>query len=159
MSFGGWSDFAPLHQAIIAVKKAGIVQIAAAGNEYGGQVIVPGAYPEVIAVSSTNDKNKISFFSSIGKEVDLAAPGENIYSSFVDETGQPAFIYLSGTSMACPHVVGSVALLLATPRYKNATPDEIKARLERTAKDLGKVGWDIKYGHGLVKADLAVPGQ
>jgi subtilisin family serine protease len=62
--------------------------------------------------------------------------------------------YLDGTSMACPIVAGVAALVVSrNPTY---TPAEVKARIESTATDLGKAGYDIEFGHGLVNAFKAV---
>lgn len=95
--------------------------------------------------------------SNFGTEVDLAAPGVNVYSTY-----KGSYAYLSGTSMACPHVSGVVALVLRTApgKYdKNGDgwdPDEVKQKLYDTARDLGTTGKDNYYGYGLVDALKAV---
>jgi Subtilase family. len=57
MSFGMSTDSQSLHDAIFLVNQSGIVQIASAGNNYGGSVSYPAAYPEVISVSATDSSN------------------------------------------------------------------------------------------------------
>jgi subtilisin family serine protease len=159
MSLGSDSDVQSFHDAVIAAKAAGIVIVAAAGNT-GGSVIFPAAYPEVIAVSATDQNDHIASWSSRGPEVDLAAPGVNIYSTYKG-TG---YATLSGTSMAAPHVTGCVALVLASPisSYYDVNhngrwdPDEVQNDLEDSAVDLGSVGFDPLYGAGLVNAYNAV---
>ena len=152
MSLGASSDVQALHDAVIRAHNAGIVVVAAAGNDSGGAVNFPGAYPEVIAVSATDSNNTIASFSSVGPEVDLAAPGAAIYSTYKGQT----YRTLSGTSMASPHVAGGAALLLSVPAKCDTdlsgacSPDEVKARLETTALDLGAVGQDNQYGAGLL---------
>jgi len=66
---------------------------------------------------------------------------------------------LSGTSMACPHVAGTVALVWANPANLNWTNDDVRAHLQNTADDLGVTGWDSKYGWGLVDAAEAASAE
>jgi len=149
MSLGTLSDVQSMHDAIIATSDAGVIIVAAAGNEYGGQVIYPAAYPEVIAVSATDSGNEIAYFSSVGPEVELAAPGVGILST-AKGGGTTS---KDGTSMACPHVTGVVALALA------AGVTDVRGTLQATADDLGPMGRDDMYGHGLVDAEEAATGE
>src|SRR3989338_1112339 len=158
MSLGTTADIESMHEAVRRANAAGIVQVAAAGNS-GGAVIYPAAYPEVIAVSATDSNNVIASWSSRGPEVDLAAPGVSIYSTYKG-TGYKT---LSGTSMASPHVAAAAALLLNDHIGSNDTngsggwdPDEIQTRLQSTATDLGAGGFDPLYGWGLINAWAAV---
>lgn len=157
MSLGTSADIQSFHDAVIAAKSAGVVTVAAAGNS-GGSVIFPAAYPEAIAVSATNQNNIIASWSSRGSEVDLAAPGVSVYSTYKGK----GYATLSGTSMAAPHVTGSVALVLNTlvDAYDADSdgvwdPDEVQAKLQTTATDLGVAGFDNLYGWGLVNVYLA----
>jgi subtilisin family serine protease len=158
MSLGASSDIQSFHDAVIRAHDAGIVLVAAAGNDSGAAVSYPGAYPEVIAVSATDNTNTIAYFSSVGPEVDLAAPGVGIFSSYKGQT----YATLSGTSMASPHVAGVAALLLSQPvkcdtdLSGTCSPSEVQSRLESTATDLGTAGKDSQYGSGLVNAWAAL---
>lgn len=158
MSLGTISNIQSLHDAVVRAHSAGVVVVAAAGNENGGPVNFPGAYPEAIAVSATDINNNIASFSSVGPEVDLAAPGVNILSTY--RGGRYATV--SGTSMASPHVAGAAALLLSIPSKCDfdlngvCSPSEVRERLEQTAIDLGASGKDNIYGSGLVNAFQAI---
>ena len=153
MSLGTALDNSTFHEVIKKLNEENIPVVAAAGNENGGKVTFPAAYDEVIAVSATDQQDRLASFSSVGPEIDLAAPGVNIYSTYKGKT----YTTLSGTSMAAPHVTGVVALLLDTKKCdldndNVCSPREIQQRLEGTAKDLGPDGKDKYYGAGLVNA-------
>jgi subtilisin family serine protease len=150
MSLGASVDNDSFHEAITAVYNAGIVQVAAAGNngENGGEMDYPAKYEETIAVSAVDEEMKLAGFSSWGVEVDLAAPGVGIKSTYKDAEYET----LDGTSMATPHVSGSAALVLAN--NNNLNPDEVKDKLKETAENLQlEVS---EQGAGLVRPDLAI---
>jgi subtilisin family serine protease len=158
MSLGTSSDVQSMHDALIRLNQVGIVIVAAAGNNSGGAVDYPGAYPEVIAVSATDSGDKIASFSSIGQQVDLAAPGASIFSTYKGAT----YKALSGTSMASPHVAGAAALLLSQTEKCDVdlngicSPVEVLQKLRATATDFGEPGVDNIYGAGLVNIAAAL---
>ncbi len=141
----------------------GIVLVASAGNSGGSSgdetVGYPAKYETVIAVGATDKRDVRASFSSVGDELELVAPGVRIKSTVPDDS----YGTMSGTSMACPHVAGTVALLLTMdPSYYNTgwgpswEPAEVRARLIATATDLGDTGWDDLYGNGRVDALAAI---
>jgi subtilisin len=159
MSLGTSQDVQSFHDAILNAYNAGVVIVAAAGNS-GGAVSYPAAYPEVIAVSATDQNNQIASWSSRGPAVDLAAPGVSIYSTYKGKS----YSTLSGTSMAAPHVTGAAALIIDTKKCDLnldgiCTPSEVQQRLEQTAIDLGTPGKDNLYGSGLVNVYQALTQQ
>lgn len=148
MSLGTSSDVQAMHNAVDAAYASGALLVAAAGNDYSGPVSYPAAYGSVIAVSATNSADGLASFSNIGPEVELAAPGVSIFSTWYDGM----YATLSGTSMATPHVSGVAALAFEqNPFMTNA---EIRSLLQNTADDLGAVGRDNSFGYGLVDAKL-----
>ena len=161
MSLGGPSDDQYLHDMIIQAYNYGVVIVAASGNEAADQPSYPAIYPEVIAVGATDSTDAIAYFSNLQPEV--SAPGVDILSTYPDDTYET----LSGTSMATPHVSGVVALIQAAyyNKYGKVLPvgtfddmgtTTVRGILHSTADDLGDAGWDIYYGYGIVRADLAV---
>ncbi|WP_297127554.1 S8 family peptidase [Thermococcus sp.] len=161
MSLGGSVDDTALHDMIITAYNYGVVIVAAAGNEAADQPSYPAIYPEVIAVGATNSTDGVAWFSNLQPEV--AAPGVDILSTYPDDSYET----LSGTSMATPHVSGVVALIqaayynkygtvLPVGTFDDLTTDTVRGILHVTADDLGDTGWDIYYGYGIVRADLAV---
>ncbi len=96
-----------------ALLGGGIV-IFAAGNDDDDGEWYPGFYAPTMAVASHDNKGKKSSFSNYGDWVDITAPGTNIASTGnVDENGDPTYIWMSGTSMACPHVSGVAGLIVS----------------------------------------------
>jgi subtilisin family serine protease len=128
---GGYSD--ALFQAIQASQAAGILFVAAAGNDTRNDDTTP-TYPasyavdNIVGVAATDNQDKIASFSSYGpKTVHVAAPGVNIYSTLPSN----AYGVLSGTSMATPHVSGIAALLYSVhPELKYS---DVKQRLIATS--------------------------
>ncbi len=131
----------------------GTVLVAAAGNTDPlgiEEVMYPACNPLVIAVGATTKSNTKAYYSNYGNEVELAAPGGDSSAAIISTYNESNYAQLGGTSMACPHVSGVVALLLQW--NKTLTPDEVRARLNSTAIDLGDPGKDKYFGYGLVNA-------
>ncbi len=148
MSFGSFYRSPVLNDAIAYAREKNIVMVAAAGNWASEYISYPAALKDVIAVSATNKKDELSEFSSYGPEIDVSAPGEEIYSTYWDPYKGSTYREESGTSMAAPMVTGLAALLLSkNPRL---SADDVREIIEASATDLGEPGWDPKYGHGRI---------
>ena len=126
---GGDSDL--LREACEYAHANGVFLAAAAGNDGPCEdcVSYPAAYEECVAVSATSEDDSLAGFSSTGPEVELAAPGEDVLSTYIGST----YTELSGTSMAAPHVAGAAAQLMAN----GDGHEEARARLAETAEDIG----------------------
>jgi hypothetical protein len=149
MSIGGWGDSELIHEAVKYAYDAGVLLVAAAGNENTNLIFYPAGYDEVISVAATDEYDNPAQFSNWGDWIELAAPGVNIYS-----TVSGGYTSMSGTSMACPHVAGVAALVWS--QYPNRTRDWVRTWLRYSADDLGAEGFDVHYGYGRVNARKAV---
>lgn len=146
MSFAGPADPA-IHRSLEAAHKKGIVLIAAAGNAGAkSPPLYPAADPNVIAVTATDADDKLFEPSNRGSHIAVAAPGAQIMVAIPDG----GYEVSSGTSYAAAEVAGIVALMLE--RKGDLTPDQVRAILQSTAKDLGPKGRDIMFGAGLADA-------
>ncbi|MGO4663021.1 S8 family serine peptidase [Terrabacter sp. 2TAF16] len=152
MSLGGPGDSPALHDAVKYAVAKGAVVVAAAGNTGGDRPEYPAAYPEAIAVAATDTKGSLTYFSTHGSWVDVAAPGWDILST---ERGSDYYIG-AGTSFSAPIVAG-IAVLLRS-KTPSMTPAQIAARLRTTARDAGPRGIDPFYGAGIVDATNALGG-
>ncbi|MFC7045433.1 S8 family serine peptidase [Halobacteriaceae archaeon GCM10025711] len=130
LSLGASSGSQAVKDAGVYAYNRGVLLVAAAGNDGPCTDCVgyPAAYDEFIAVSATSSDDSLAGFSSTGPEVEIAAPGENIYSTIPG--GYDTF---DGTSMACPHVSGAGGQLMANG-YTNT---EARQQLTGTAEDIG----------------------
>jgi type VII secretion-associated serine protease mycosin len=152
LSLGGPADSTVLHDAIKYATDRGAVVVVAAGNSGTDRPLYPAAYPEVLAVGATDKNGSLTFFSSSGDHIDVAAPGFDIVSTSLDQQ----YIVGDGTSFAAP-IVSGVAALVRTV-YPSWTPAQVMDRLRSTARDAGPRGIDPYYGYGVLDAYAAVGG-
>jgi subtilisin family serine protease len=136
--------------AVLYTVGAGVPVVAAAGNTGTGGVAWPARWPEVIAVGSLDSNGNAAGSSAVGPEVDVAAPGVSVLST----VNIRDVALKSGTSMACPHVAATVALM------KSVAPalsiEQLRGALEGTCVDVQAPGVDQTSGHGLIDAAAAV---
>lgn len=132
----------------------GVFPCFAAGNNGPGTVGVPGGYPHAFAVGAVGPDGQRWDGSSQGPthwdnqelvKPDIMAPGTEVLSAHAKGNGYQS---LQGTSMACPHISGLIALMLEAKR--DLKVDEIRKLLESTAVDMGEPGKDNTTGYGMV---------
>jgi serine protease len=175
MSLGGDVDSATLRAAIERAVAAGVVVVAAAGNEGRGTVSFPASLSSVIAVGAVDARKRKTPYSNYGTALDVMAPGGDVdrdddNDGFPDgvlqQTFSPAlalrgiytsfnYFFVDGTSQATPHVAALAALLV---RQGITDPAAVKKAIESTAEDLGATGRDDEYGYGLIRPAEALKG-
>jgi type VII secretion-associated serine protease mycosin len=152
LSLGGYGDSGVLRAAVDYALSKDVVVVAATGNDSTATPFYPAAYPGVIGVAATDAGGDLAWFSNHGDDVDLAAPGIGIVSTYPPST----YATWDGTSFAAPIVAGAAALVRAkNPAWTQA---QIAADLQRTATDRGPDGHDTYYGYGLVDPFAALGG-
>ena len=143
-----------LEQIIRVVTTRGQIVVAAVGNDGpSAPPLFPAAYPEVIAVTGVDAKQRVLVEACRGKHVDFSAPGANMSAAGIESP----FGLVRGTSFAAPIVAGLLARQLTSINKERA--EAAVARLVVEATDLGARGIDKVYGHGLVGNDVRPPEQ
>ena len=172
LSLGGSASSQSEQDVFTAARSAGVVIVAAAGNESSSQASYPAAYDGVISVSAVDINSSLAPYSNFGSTVDVAAPGGNtakdlngdgypdgvLSTAGDDSAGSINFVYkfYQGTSMATPHMAGVAALMKAV--YPSLTPAQLDNLLATGSitKDIGDAGRDDSFGYGLIDAGKAV---
>ncbi len=135
-SWGSDTYSRSLEEAIARLKRAGILVIAAAGNQSTNVKQYPAAYEDVLSVAAVDETGDLTNFSNYGDWVDIAAPGYRILSTVPGGGYRSA----SGTSMAAPHVAGVAALALSV---RDVSADELHRALRQGVRQrptlVGKV--------------------
>lgn len=127
MSWGSEQVSFVIQDAIDYAHARGVVLVGAAGNSQKASAIFPAAYRHVIAVASTEQHQRRFYQSNFGASVDIAAPGNVILSTQIDNQ----YRLLTGTSMAAPHVAGVAALMRS--KRPALTHEEVRQILINTA--------------------------
>jgi subtilisin family serine protease len=158
ISSNSWGYTSPdfVEQAVLDAidyyNAAGGIVVFAAGNDNSEGCYYPGCYEGVVGVAALDNSGNRASFSNYGAWIDISAPGVDILSTMTEGSYGTA----SGTSMACPHVAGILAL--GASANPNATKDRLLECLYDTAHDVSAENPDFegKLGTGLVDADAFV---
>ncbi len=154
MSIGGNTPDSQVLAAIDYAVDNGVLVVAAAGNDGPdeGSIDYPGAYAKVVAVGATDQNDNVPSWSSRGtddgddvideREIEFGAPGVSIESTYNDG----CYAYMSGTSMATPHISGLAAKLW------QGTAASTRDYLRSIAEDIWTTGYDTATGFGLPTA-------
>jgi serine protease len=175
LSLGGDAESTTLRNAIDRAVAAGIVVVAAAGNDGKGTVSFPASLSNVIAVGAVDGRKQRAPYSNWGSALDVVAPGGDLDrdddrdgypDGVLQQTFSPTaarggrydqfgYYFVEGTSQATPHVAALAALLV---RQGITDPAAVKKAIESTAEDLGASGRDDQFGYGLIRPSEALKG-
>jgi|GEM_PF-1014650 len=153
LSAGGESPSQTLQEAVDYAHAHGVLVVAATGND-GGAVLYPAACEHVLAVAATDQSDAWADFSNHGPQVDVAAPGVDIYSTWPWRGG---YFTKSGTSMAAPHVAGLAALIWSA--HPVLAVGQVAGIITATAADVNGdtfPQWDEYLGWGRIVAGQAL---
>jgi thermitase len=149
MSLGGGAS-STLQTAVRNASNAGVLIIAAAGNDGDATLNYPAAYAEVVSVAATDNRDQRASVSNANSDVEIAAPGVNILST---KRGG-GYVSFSGTSMATPHVAGVAALIWG--KNPGFTAAQVRSKLDASVDDKGAAGRDPQFGFGRVNLQKAL---
>jgi hypothetical protein len=158
LSLGGSGRFSIEERAVMALVGEGSLVVAAAGNdrEYGSALSYPASFAHVLTVGATNQADHVTSFSSASPFMDLAAPGQDIPAAIPkiwDPTGT-GYASVDGTSFSTPLVsAAAAAVWTLRPKLTNTQLFEI---MRRSARDVGKRGWDADTGYGILNVPAAL---
>jgi thermitase len=146
----GGGGTSTLQTAVANAYNNGVTLVAAAGNDGNTAINYPAGYAQVVSVAATDSSDAHASFSNANADVELAAPGVDVLSTYSGD----GYTTLSGTSMSTPHVAGLAALLKG--QNPSWTPAQIRARMNACSDDLGAPGWDSTFGNGRINLGRAL---
>lgn len=129
----------------------GSVLVAAAGNDSNATLRYPAAFPNVVSVAATDNRDQRASFSNQNNDVEVSAPGVDVLTTSLSGYSQG-----SGTSLATPAASGAAAIIW--DRYPGATAAQIVAKLDAATDDLGPPGRDPSFGFGRLNLFKAATG-
>ncbi len=156
LSIGGTPRIPIEEHAIMSVFAGGSLIVASAGNdrENDSPLSYPATFPHVLTVGATNESDRVAVFSSASPALDLAAPGQDIPTAIPKVFNPTGYASLDGTSFSAPLVSGAAAAIwTARPTLTNTQLFEI---MRRSARDVGKAGWDADTGFGILNLPAAL---
>lgn len=163
LSLGGYDNDNTLKEAVAYAWGKGSVLVAAAGNDNTTRHFFPGAYDNVVTVAAVDNKDKKASFSNYGDWVEVAAAGQNVFStmptySYGLQSSKGTALnydYISGTSMATPLVSGVAGLIWSTSY--GTSNQAVVERIYSTAESIAGTG--SSWTKGRVNAQAAVGAE
>jgi hypothetical protein len=156
LSLGGFDRLPVEEHAILNAFGAGLLVVASAGNdrEEGSSPSYPASFAHVLTVGATDEADRVTVFSSSSPAMDLAAPGQDITAAIPTLFDPSGYATLDGTSFSAPLVSGAAAAVWTLrPTLSNAQLFEV---MRRSARDVGKAGWDPDTGYGILDVSAAL---
>jgi hypothetical protein len=156
LSLGGFDRIPIEEHAIMNVFESGSLIVASAGNdrEGGSSPSYPASFPHVLTVGATDESDRVTVFSSVSPAMDLAAPGQDIYAAIPKLFNPNGYQPVDGTSFSAPLVSGATAAIWTQrPTLTNTQLFEV---MRRSARDVGKRGWDPDTGYGILDLPAAL---
>jgi hypothetical protein len=156
LSLGGFDRIPIEEHAIMNVIESGSLVVASAGNdrEGGSTPSYPASFPHVLTVGATDEADRVTVFSSASSDLDLAAPGQDIEVAVPKIFSPSGYAFEDGTSFSAPIVSGAAAAIwTARPTLTNTQLFEV---MRRSARDLGRRGWDADTGYGMLNIPAAM---
>ncbi len=152
LSLGGGHSYYKDDAISYAISKGAVVVVSAGNDGRSIGTYCPAHITDCITVSAIDEDESLAWYSNYGSVVDVTAPGSNILSC--GTSGYNSYVYMSGTSMAAPHVTAIAAMYRLY--YPTAGPMKIQELVKRYCKDIGSSGKDNYYGYGLPKMSKAM---
>jgi hypothetical protein len=155
LSIGGPYRIPVEERAIMAAFGAGSLIVAAAGNDRDKRSppSYPASYSHVLTVGATQENDRATGFSNASPAMDLAAPGQDIPAAIPTIFDPSGYANVDGTSFSAPLVSGAAAAVwTARPTLTNTQLFEV---MRRSARDVGKRGWDADTGYGILNLPAA----
>lgn len=156
LSLGGFDRIPIEEHAILGAFAAGSLVVASAGNDRqeGSSPSYPASFAHVLTVGATDESNRVTAFSSRSQAMDLAAPGQDIETAVPTYFDPSGYESLDGTSFSAPLVSGAAAAVWTLrPTLTNTQLFEV---MRRSARDVGKRGWDADTGYGILDVPAAL---
>ena len=156
LSLGGFDRLPIEEHAIMSAFAAGLLVVASAGNdrEEGSSPSFPASFPHVLTIGATDEADRVTVFSSASAAMDLAAPGQDIEAAIPKLWDPNLYEPVDGTSFSAPLVSGAAAAVWTLrPTLSNTQLFEV---MRRSARDVGKAGWDPDTGYGILNVPAAL---
>jgi hypothetical protein len=159
LSLGGTDRLAIEEHAILRTFGSGSLVVASAGNDrqFGSPPSYPASFAHVLTVGATEETDLPAFFSSVSAHMDLAAPGQDMpvaVPSIWEPSPNNPYYNFDGTSFSAPLVSGAAAAVWTLrPTLTNTQLFEV---MRRSARHVGKRGWNHSTGYGILNVPAAV---